>query len=165
MRKAVLFLLVCVMFSLFSCKTASLVNFESESYEQFKNETLYLEELPEEFYYARILTATCIEIVLRRFSLNNDFGEIKLENVKLVDDKGLDIYENEQISLTSNGIVHIENDCNYEIYAFQIETSVFFPQKLENYKTDYIILSFEIDGKKYSEKLNRVEKKYIVTRT
>ena len=44
------------MFSIFSCKTASIINFESEKFEKFKNGSLSLKQLPEEYYFARILT-------------------------------------------------------------------------------------------------------------
>ena len=36
---------------------------------------------------------------------------------------------------------------------------------LRNLKTKFIIIMFEINGKKYSEKLNRVETRYVITQT
>lgn len=153
------------MFSLFSCKTASIVNFESEKFEQFKTKAVLIDAYPDTFYYARVMTAVQVQLIFMKFSKENDFSETLFQNISMLDDKGSELYKKEQVSLSSNGILHSENSCNYEIYSYQIEKSEFAPNILEHHITEYIILAFEIDGKKYSEKLKRVEKKYLVTRT
>ena len=164
-RIIVFLLMVCVMFSLFSCKTASIVNFESEKFEQFKTNATLIDAYPNTFYYARVMTAVQVQLIFMKFSKENDFSETLFQNISMLDDKGIELYKKEQVSLSSNGILHSENGCNYEIYSYQIEKSEFAPNILKNHITEYIILAFEIDGKKYSEKLKRVEKKYLVTRT
>lgn len=161
----ILFLLGYVMFSIFSCKTASIVNFESESFEQFKSNSILIDEYPDTFYYTRITTAVWVQIIFRKFSKENDFSEIFLQNITIIDDKETELYKAENILLSSNGVLHSENNCNYEIYSYQIENSDFTPNVLQTYKTEYIILNFEINGIKYSERLKRNEKKYLVTRT
>ncbi|MDE6718979.1 MAG: hypothetical protein K2J68_03890 [Treponemataceae bacterium] len=164
-RIIVVLLMASVMFSLSSCKTASIVNFESEKFEQFKTNSISIDEYPDTFYYAHVMTAVQVQLIFMKFSKENDFSETLFQNISMLDDKGIELYKKEQVSLSSNGIPHSENGCNYEIYSYQIEKSEFAPNILENHITEYIILAFEIDGKKYSEKLKRVEKKYLVTRT
>lgn len=93
------------------------------------------------------------------------FSEIFLQNITIIDDKETELYKAENVLLSSNGVLHSENNCNYEIYSYQIENSDFTPNVLQTYKTEYIILNFEINGIKYSERLKRNEKKYLVTRT
>ena len=63
-----LFLLGYVIFSIFSCKTASIVNFESESFEQFKSNSILIDEYPDTFYYTRVTTAVWVQLIFRKFS-------------------------------------------------------------------------------------------------
>lgn len=153
------------MFSIFSCKVASIVSFESENFERFKADAILIDECSDSFYYARVTTAVQVTLIFRKFSKENDFPETLFQNISIFDDKGSELYKKEQVSLLPNGIVHSENGRNYEIYSYQIEKSECNPNILENHKTEYIILSFETEGKRYSEKLTRVEKKYLVTRS
>ncbi len=163
--RTIAFLLVgCAMLS-FSCTAASVVSFESENFERFKVNAILTDESPDTFYYARVTTAVRVALIFRKFSKENDFPETLFQNISIFDDKGTVLYKKERVSLSPNGIVHSENGRNYEIYSYEIEKSECNPNILENHKTEYIILAFEIDGKKYSEKLKRVEKKYLVTRT
>lgn len=155
----------CVIMSLLSCKTASLVNFENENFEKFKNNTLSLQILPEEFYFSRILTAIRVDFVFRRFSKTNNFNEIIMQNITIQDDSGNIIYRNELPYLQVYDEVETLNECGYKIYYCEIPQEEFDRNILKNYKTKFIILSFEINGKQYSEKLKRVEKKYLITRT
>ncbi|MGN0739706.1 MAG: hypothetical protein ACI4LX_06005 [Treponema sp.] len=164
--RIIIFLLMgFVIFSLSSCKTAFIVNFESESFEKFKTGSFLTDEYPETFYYTRVTTSVWVQLIFRKFSRNNNFSEILVQNILILDDKGTELYKKNQVSLSSNGILHSENNCNYEIYLYQIENTDFAPVILENNKTEYIILKFEIEGKKYSEKLKRVEKKHLVLPT
>lgn len=164
--RIIVFLLIGgIMFSIFSCKTASIVSFESENFEQFKADSILIDEYPDTFYYARVTTAVWVQLIFIKFSKKNDFSKSIFQNISIFDDKGSELYKKEQVSLSSNGILHSENGCNYEIYSYQIGKSEFNPNILENYITEYIILAFEINGKKYSERLKRIEKKYLVTRT
>lgn len=158
-------LLGCIMFSIFSCKTASIVNFESESFENFKKQSYSLDNYQTTFYFARVTTAVWVNLIFFRFSKENNFSDIYIKNVSIYDDKNTKLFEKDIIKITSNGYVHNEKDVNYEIYSYKIENSELSPQWLSNYETEYIILYFEINGIKYSEKLKRVEKKYIVTQT
>ena len=155
----------CIMFSICSCKTASIVTFESARFERFKNGVITSEILSEEFYFTRILTATCVDIVIFKFSKKNNFEDIFVKNIVIIDDTGNKLFEKEKVLLTSNGILHSEYDCNYEIYSYEIPSEEFDKITFQNYKSNCILLSFEIDGTKYTEKLKRNEKKYVVTRT
>ena len=164
--KIILLLLIgCVMFSIFSCKTTSIINFESEKFEKFKNGSLSLKQLPEEYYFARILTATCVDIVFFKFSKKNSFEDIFAKNVVVNDDNGNLIYKRDYMQFNSYNSTDFINNCHYKTYFYEIPHEELDRITLKNYKTEYIILSFEINGVKSSEKLKRVEKKYIVART
>lgn len=160
-----LVLLGILWMSLFSCETASVVNFESENYENFKNGDIKLEMLPDDFYFTRILTATCVELVFLKFSKNNAFKEMTLKNIVITDDMGKTLYKNELLDVQSHDSTDILNDCAYKLYYYEIPTENFNRVTLKNHNTKYLMFSFEIDGKKYSEKLKRVEKKYLVLPT
>ena len=153
------------MFSVFSCKTASIVNFESENFANFKKESISLDVLPQEFYFTRILTATCVNIVIFKFSKNDNFKEFFVKNIIIEDDNGNIIYKKDLVELNSYDSTDIINDCHYKIYSYEIPHEEFDRIALKNYRTNFIIISFEVDGIKYSEKLKREEKKYIVTPT
>lgn len=160
-----LFLFGFIMFSIFSCKTASIINFESENFENFKNDTISLESLPEDFYFSRILTATCVDIVIFKFSKQNNFKELFAKNIVIEDDDGNVIFKQDSMKFKSYDSINVIQDCHYKTYSYEIPYEEFDRVTLRNYKTNCIILSFEIDGTKYSEKLKRDEKKYLVTRT
>lgn len=161
--KIIILIIFCTL--VFSCKTYSLVNFESESFRAFKDGDLLLDELPEEFYYTRILTAICVDIVFLRFSKFNDFNDVVLDKLTIKDDKGEVIFNANKIQLKSHNGIEILNNCNYKVYFWEIPQEQFDRNILRNYKTKYVILNFEIERKNYSKKLKRVEKKYILTRT
>jgi len=161
----VLLLIECVMFSILSCKTAAIVNFETSSFEQFKTGSLSLKQLPEEFYFARILTANCVDIVIFKFSEKNRFEDIVAKNIVVNDDNGNLIYKRDYLILNSYDSIDAINNCHYKTYFYEFPHEEFDRIALRNYKTKYIILNFEINGVKYSEKLIRNEKKYIVSRT
>ena len=153
------------MFSILSCQTASLVNFENEEFEKFKNGSLNLKQLPEEYYFARILTATCVDIVIFKYSKNNSFENIVAKNLVINDDNGNLIYKRDSMKFNSYDSTDIINNYHYKTYFYEVPQEEFDRITLKNYKTAFITVNFEIDGKQYSEKLKRVEKKYIVTRT
>ena len=67
--------------------------------------------------------------------------------------------------LKPNGINHVENGYNYQIYSYKMSDNELNRNVLRNLKTKFIIIIFEINGKKYSEKLNRVETRYVITQT
>ena len=46
---------IIILFSLSSCKTTSIVNYESEQYEQFKQNSDCLYTVFDEFYFSRIM--------------------------------------------------------------------------------------------------------------
>ena len=153
------------MFTIFSCKTASIVNFESENFENFKKDAIALETLPEEFYFTRILTASCVDIVVFKFSKENIFNEFLAKDIVIEDDDRNIIYKRDFMKFNSYDLTDVINDCHYKTYSYEIPREEFDRIALKNYKTSYVIISFEIDGIKYSEKLKREEKKYFVTRT
>ena len=161
----IIILLELIAISIISCKTVSLVNFESEEFEQFKIYKSNNINNSGDLYFTRIITAKCIDIVFRKISINKDFKDICIENIQIFDDGGNRIFSKKVIQLTSSGITHKLNDYEYQIYSYEIPNEEFDRFFLKNYKTAFIIISFEIEGKQYSEKLKRVEKKYIVTRT
>ena len=111
--KIIILIFFCTL--VFSCKTDSLVNFESESFRAFKNGDLLLDELPEEFYYTRILTAICVDIVFLRFSKFNDFNDVVLDKLTIKDDKGEVIFNANKIPLKSHKGIEILNNCNYKV--------------------------------------------------
>lgn len=154
----------CAVFFIFSCKTASIVNFESENFERFKNQS-DSQNYPDTFYFARVMTASCVDLIFFRFSRDGDCSDILVKNIAVYDDKNVKLFEKEILKITSNGFVHKEKDVDYEIYSYEMPREEFDRTTLKNCKTDYIILNFEIGGIKYSEKLNRVEKKYLLTRS
>ena len=164
-KLSIILLLGCLMFTTFSCKTASIINFESEAFEKFKSSSIRIEEYPDTFYYTRITTAVWVQLIFRKFSKENDFSELILQNISIVDDEGLELYKVDNVLIFSNDVLHSENSCNYQIYSYQIDNSVLSPEVFQKNQTEYIIINFEIDGIKYSEKLTRDEKKYLVTRT
>lgn len=162
-QKLTLLGIICM--SLFSCETASIVNFESEKYENFKNGDIKLDAFPTDFYFSRILTATCVELVFLRFSKNNDFEEIILKNIVIADDAGKTLYKNEYPNVQSFDSIDKINNCAHKVYYYEVPTQDFDRLTLKNYNTKYLMVSFEIGDTIYSEKLKRVEKKYIVSPT
>ncbi len=163
--RTIAFLLMgCAMLS-FSCTAASVVSFESEKFEDFKKDTLTLGTLPEEFYFTRILTATCVVIVFFKFSQENTFKDTFAKDIVIADDNGNPIYKKDFMKLNSYDSIDTLNDCYYKTYFYEIPNEAFDRNVLKNYRTDFITVYFEVDGKKYLEKLKRVEKKYLVTRT
>lgn len=150
--------------SLFACKTASIVNFESEKYDEFKkseSSKLY----PDDFYFTRIMTAMWVDIVFTKFSKTNDFSDITVKNITIFDDKGTTLYKKESVSLAPYEGVNTENNCNYKIYSFIIDNAELNPDIITNHKTKYITINYQIENDVYIEVLKRTEMKYIVTRT
>ncbi len=99
--RTIAFLLMgCAMLS-FSCTAASVVSFESEKFEDFKKDTLTLGTLPEEFYFTRILTATCVVIVFFKFSQENTFKDTFAKYIVIADDNGNPIYKKDFMKLNS----------------------------------------------------------------
>ena len=157
--------IICIFLSFISCKTFPLVSFESEKYEQFKHSSKQLEDIPNEFYFSRIMTSVCVDIIFRKFSIENKFENISVHNLIIKDDKNNIIFQKDNVILKSNGINHYEKEICFQLYSYKITENELNRKELENYKTKYVILSFIIDGKEYSEKLKRVEKKHLLTRT
>ena len=161
--KIIILIIFCTL--VFSCKTDSLVNFESESFRAFKNGDLLLDELPEEFYFTRIMTTVCVDIIFRKFSVENKFENISVHNLIIKDDKKNIIFQKDNVILKSNGINHYEKEICFQLYSYELTENELNRLDLEKYKTKYVTLSYNIDGVSYSEKLKLIEKKYILTRT
>ena len=144
--------------SFFSCRTVSIVDFESEGYERFKVGKTAFQDLPDEFYFARIMTAVCVDVVFRKFSARKEFEQIEIRSITIRDDRGNIIFEQDSACLDPNGISHVEKNHTYQLYSFKIPQEQLSSQELSQYKTHYITFSFEISGKGYSEKLKHIEK-------
>lgn len=156
---------IIILFSLSSCKTTSIVNYESEQYEQFKQNSDCLYTVFDEFYFSRIMTTVYTDLIIKRFSKNNVFPEIKIENIIIKDDSENIVFQKKEMHLKPNGINHVENGYNYQIYSYKMSDNELNRNVLRNLKTKFIIMMFEINGKTYSEKLNRVETRYVITQT
>lgn len=161
--KIVFFVVICMSF--FSCKTDSFVTFESELFRAYRDGNVSLDEFSENFYFTRILTTICVDIVILRFSKYNEFRDIVLDNIEIEDDNGEKIFEAGKTSLKCHEGTENLNNCNYKVYYWEIPQNEFDRIVLKNYKTKYVILRFKIDGIEYTEKLKRIEKKYFITRT
>ena len=161
-----LILIVFLFFSLFSCKTTSLVNYESINYEKFQEGILNISVMSDnDLYFTRIITATSSTICFFRYSEKKDIQDINIKNLKIKDEYENLIYEKQMIIPETTGLIHNENNFYYKIFSFDIDPAELDRQILKNYKTNFIILEFEINGKHLSDKLKKVEKKYIVTPT
>ena len=103
-------LIITIIFSLESCKIIPSVSFESEKYEQFKKADKFSESLPNEFYFTRIMTTVCVDIIFRKFSVENKFENISVHNLIIKDDKKNIIFQKDNVILKSNGINHYEKE-------------------------------------------------------
>lgn len=153
------------MFPVFSCSTASIVNFESIGFRELRNNDFKLESLPNVFFFARIMTATSVEIIFYNFSKDDIFEKFTIKNLSIKDSNGKIIYEKKQIEPETTNLLHNEKNCNYKIFSYVLKKEEVDRLFLKKYKTDYLIIHFEINGKIYSDKLLRVENKYLVTKT
>lgn len=158
-------LIITIIFSLESCKIIPSVSFESEKYEQFKRADKFSESLPDEFYFTKIMTTVCVDIIFRKFSVENKFENISVHNLIIKDDKKNIIFQKDNVILKSNGINHYEKEICFQLYSYELTENELNRLDLEKYKTKYVTLSYNIDGVSYSERLKRIEKKYILTRT
>lgn len=165
-----LFITFLLSFVISSCKTDSLVNFESEEYNIFLAGNNNIEKFPDEFYYSRIITSVNVDIIIRKFSLNKkvfDCQELKVSQLEISDDSENIIYfckeKNIRAYLSSES--DTTNNFYYKIYSIKIPEEEFSRNELIDSKSQYLIMTYEIDGVKYSEKLFRDEKKYFITRT
>lgn len=150
---------------LISCKTASIVNFESISYEKFMEGTFFIPEDCETFYFTRILTASCVNIVFLEFSTDDKNQNILIRDFTIKDDNDNTIFKKDEIIPTTTGLIYSQNNYQYKIFSYDPNTNELERSNLKFYKTNHLILEFEINGIKYKDKLKRVEKKYLVTRT
>jgi len=165
-NKIIIFFFVMIVFSmdLFSCKMVSLVSYESEEFEKFKNKPLSESELPNDIYFTRIMTTVWVDLIFRKFSKSGDFDEMEVKNISIEDDRGRVIEEFQDSVLKSNGVNNELNGCNYQLYSYRIDNEE-LRLRLEKYKTKYIMFYYEINGQKYSERLNRTVEKYPLLRT
>lgn len=165
-KTAIIFLVMgCFSVGLFSCKRGTFVNFESDAFEEFKKREVNSLELPDDFYYTRIMTTECVDLIFRKFSLKNEFENINVKNITIADDKGNVIYRKEEIELKPTGFTYNDNNCNYQIYSYEIDNNEFNRDELRSYKTKYITVNFEINGKTYSETLKKTVSRYPIMRT
>ena len=165
-RTCKIILMLFYLLSLFSCKSASLVNYESINYENFQKGTLNIPVMTnDDLYFTRIMTATSSTICFFRYSEKKDIQDINIKNLKIKDEYENLIYEKQMIIPETTGLIHNENNFYYKIFSFDIDPAELDRQILKNYKTNFIILEFEINGKHLSDKLKKIEKKYIVTPT
>ena len=157
---------ISVFMGFFSCKMDSLVTYESEAFEKFKNGSLNETSLPDELYYARIMTNFWLDLIISKYSKENDFHEISVKNISIVDDKNNLIYQSDSLDFDSFEVkdTDIVNAYHYKIYHYQINDEE-LRLKLKECKTKHLIFNFEIDGKKYSEKLKRFVETYPILRT
>lgn len=146
------------------CKTDYIISFESEEFNTLNGNVFKKLETTNDIYRTRIMTTVWLELIFKRFSKNTTFEKITITNIILEDDKGNEIEHFQEVSLEANGIMHEENGSFYQLYSFRIEDEA-LRIKIKKYKTKYILLKYEINGEKYSEKLKRVVEKYPILRT
>lgn len=111
------------------------------------------------------MTTVCVDIIFRKFSVENKFENISVHNLIIKDDKKNIIFQKDNVILKSNGINHYEKEICFQLYSYELTENELNRLDLEKYKTKYVTLSYNIDGVSYSEILKRIEKKYILTRT
>lgn len=158
-------LIIFYLLSLLSCKTASLITFESEKHADFNNNKITKVD-DDPFFYNRILTAVCVDIVFFKYSKTKDFNDICVKKFKIYDDNENLIYFKENVVLSSfNSTIDEINNFYSKIYYHEFAEEEISRSKFENYKTKYVILKYEIDGKEYSDKLIRKEEKHFVLPT
>lgn len=160
--------LLCLVIS--SCKTDSWVNFESEEYNIFLTGDYNNKKFPDDFYYSRIMTVVNVDIIIRKFSSNKeifDCQEIKVAQLELSDDRGNTIYfcKEKNLGAYTSSESDTKNNLFYKIYSFKVPEEELSRNELIKSKSQYLMMTYEIDGVKYSEKLIRDEKKYFITRT
>lgn len=149
----------------FSCMMYKLVNYDSERFEEFKKGELK-GELTDEFYCSRIITAVWLDLIIERYSRVNNFGEIVVSNICILDDKSEILYQLESAKfdsfITKN--TDIKNNYYYKVYSYKIEDEN-LRIRFRDLKTKYLIINFEIDGKQYSDKLKKEVSRYPLLRT
>ena len=101
--------------SIFSCKTDSLVTFESELFRAYRDGNVSLDEFSEDFYFTRILTTICVDIVILKFSKYNEFKDIVLDNIEIIDDNGKKIFEAGKTPFKCHEGIENLNNCNYKV--------------------------------------------------
>ncbi len=165
-RTCKIILMLLYLLSLFSCKSSSLVNYESINYENFQKGTLNIPVMTnDDFYFTRIMTATSSTICFFRYSEKKDIPDIAINNLKIKDENGNLIYEKSMIIPETTGLIHNEKNFYYKIFSLDIDSAELDRKFLKNYKTQFIIVDFEINGKHLSDKLKKIEKKYVISRT
>lgn len=155
----------CLSITLFSCRMGSMVNFESESYERFKSGGENFPENLKEVYFARVMIVNSVELVLQKLSKEDEFDETLIADISIKDDKNSLIYKKDSISFRSVNVKNNSNEYYQNLYICEIDENDIEPDRLEKYKTKYIIFHYEIDGIQYSEKLKRTVERYPILRT
>ena len=167
-RKIIIGSLFFLSMFLLSCKFETNVYYESEELTQRKTqEDRFLNSFDNTKICTRILTTISSEIVFLKFSKKNIFNDIVIEDLMIKDDTGKVLITNLCITLSRDkGKVSQEsNQYFYDVYSFSIPSDIITREQLKEYKTKFFVISYKIDGVEYMEKLKKLRKKYLVTRT
>jgi hypothetical protein len=151
---------------LFSCRSGKLVNFESDSFEKFKNQEFEESEFSRVLYFSRITTAVWVDLVIVKYSKDKTNEEIIANNIMILDDKDNVLYQSNSVTFDSYSQADTDmlNNYYYKVYSYKVDDED-LRTKFRKHKTKYLIINFEIDGKGYSDKLKRVVERYPILRT
>lgn len=114
------------------------------------------------FFYSKIPSVNDITIVFINLSKNNDFPEQIEVNFLITDDKQNTILEKTNLPLHGHAGVDavFRNGYYCKVYYYDVSESELTLDQLYGYKTKYLMLDYEINGIKYSERLIRNERTY-----